>query len=290
MSNKHLRHHTGLAVIVGIGLGIELVTKAGLGLTGLATVIVTVAGHATASRIGAVGVSGATFEATATHLGCGGVGGVANLARLTLEAIITLLTAGKNTTLLLEVLHGDGGKSRGAVVLGGVVVDLMDWDGSVSDVRLDGLLLNHRLNLLVDMVVHVLASNDRSDRVASLALYALGGILELSLLGCQATLNILLVVVFETAVLDWDQVVVVLLAQSLLLDYGLHRGVVVVLVNLLVDRGGNLLTVAALNSLVLDGGVDLLVNGGVVVTRLGHEVFDGSLGRVHCGIVGVGDC
>jgi hypothetical protein len=61
--------------------------------------------------------------------------------RLANEAVLALLTAGKGTALLLELGHGDGGKSGGSVVLGGVVVDLMDGDGGVGDVGLDGLCI-----------------------------------------------------------------------------------------------------------------------------------------------------
>jgi hypothetical protein len=55
------------------------------------------------------------------------------------EAVLTLLAAGEGTTLCLELGHGDGGEGRGGVVLGGVVVDLVDGDGGVGDVGLDGL-------------------------------------------------------------------------------------------------------------------------------------------------------
>jgi hypothetical protein len=55
------------------------------------------------------------------------------------EAVLALLTAGEGTALLLELGHGDGGESGGSVMLGGVVVDLVNGDGGVGDVGLDGL-------------------------------------------------------------------------------------------------------------------------------------------------------
>lgn len=55
------------------------------------------------------------------------------------EAVGALLAAGEGTAGLLELLHGDSGKGRGGVVLGGVVMDLVDGDGSVGDMRLNGL-------------------------------------------------------------------------------------------------------------------------------------------------------
>ncbi len=52
---------------------------------------------------------------------------------------MTLLTAGECATLLLELVHAHGREGRSAMVLGSVVVDLVDWDSRVNDVRLDGL-------------------------------------------------------------------------------------------------------------------------------------------------------
>jgi hypothetical protein len=70
-------------------------------------------------------------------------GGVLSLSggRLGLanETVLALLTAGEGAALGLELGHGDGGKGGGGVVLGSVVVDLVDGDGGVGDVRLDGL-------------------------------------------------------------------------------------------------------------------------------------------------------
>lgn len=65
----------------------------------------------------------------------GGLGG----ARLALKAVLALLTASQRAARLLELGHGDGRESRGLVVLGSVVVDLVDGDGGVGDVRLNGL-------------------------------------------------------------------------------------------------------------------------------------------------------
>ena len=55
------------------------------------------------------------------------------------EAVSALLAAGEGAAGLLELLHGDSRKSGGGVVLGSVVVDLVDGDGGVGDVGLDGL-------------------------------------------------------------------------------------------------------------------------------------------------------
>lgn len=65
-------------------------------------------------------------------------GGVSGLG-LADEAVSALLATGKGTARLLELLHGNSGKSRSGVVLGSVVVDLVDGHGGVGDVRLNGL-------------------------------------------------------------------------------------------------------------------------------------------------------
>jgi hypothetical protein len=57
------------------------------------------------------------------------------------ETVLALLAAGEGTALLLELGHGNGGESRGSVVLSSVVVDLVDGDGGVGDVGLDGLCI-----------------------------------------------------------------------------------------------------------------------------------------------------
>lgn len=72
--------------------------------------------------------------------------GAANCSWLTLETVVTLLTAGQAATLLLEVCHADGRESGGGVVLRLILVDLVDGDGRVDNGRLDGLLLDDWLD------------------------------------------------------------------------------------------------------------------------------------------------
>jgi hypothetical protein len=213
---------------------------------------------------------GRTSDASAGETGAGGVRAT-NGAGLTLEAIVALLTASQDTALLLEVGHRDGGKSRGGVVLGSVVVNLVDGDGGVDNVRLNGLLVDNGLDGLVDVVVDVLTADGGGNGlgVDSLDLSAL--VSELGSLGSKALLDLGVVAVLERAVLDGGKVVVVLLGKNLTVLDGLDRGVVVVLVNLLVDGSLDLLVLLELMALVGDSRSDLLVDGGVVVTRLGPE-------------------
>ena len=150
-------------------------------------------------------------------------------------------------------------------------------------------LLDHRLDGLVDVVVLVLASNNGCDVAGGGTLDSLDGVTVLGTLLCKASLNLVVAAVLVAAVLDGDDVVVVLLGEDLLVEHRLLGGVVVVLVNLLVDGGDVLLVLLPLDSLVLDGRGDFLVNSGVVVARLGHEVLDGSLGGIHCDLDLIGD-
>lgn len=59
------------------------------------------------------------------------------------EAVLALLAADEGATLCLELGHRNCRESRGGVVLGGVVVNLVDGNGGVGDVRLDGLCCWH---------------------------------------------------------------------------------------------------------------------------------------------------
>jgi len=203
-------------------------------------------------------------------------------ARLALEAVRAGLATGQAAALLLEFVHADGWEGRGAMVLGGVVVDFVDWDGGVDDVRLNGLLLHNRLDRLVDVVVHVLAGSDGLHGCGVLTLDADRLVLELGSLLGEVVLVLLGIVVLDLAVLDGDDLVVVMLREDLLVLDGLHRGVVVVLVDLAVESGSNVLVLGLVDGLVGNGGCDGLVDGGVVVAGLVQEGLDLFLGGVHC--------
>jgi hypothetical protein len=142
-------------------------------------------------------------------------------------------------------------------------------------------LLDDRLDGFVDVVMLVLASDNRGDLAGSLTLNLLGGVDVASPLLCETSINLVLTIVLITAVLDGNDFHVVLLRESLLVDHRLLSGVVVVLVNLLVDSGDVLLVLLLLNNLVLHSRGDLLVDSGVVLTRFGHQTLNGSLGGVH---------
>jgi hypothetical protein len=171
------------------------------------------------------------------------------------------------------------------VVGGLVVVNLVDRNGSVNNIRLDGLLLDNRLDGLMDVVVDVLTSNGGSLALAVGVSINNALILELSLLFYKVALGGIVVAVVKFAVLNSAKLSSVLFREDLTILDGLNGTVVVVLVYLLVDRGLNLLMRVRLNDLVLDSRSNSLVDGCVVVSRLGHEVSDSCLGLIHCDVV-----
>ena len=66
------------------------------------------------------------------------------------QAKIALGTT-QGTALVLEIVHADGRQVGSGVVAGSEMVDLMDRDGGVDDFGLDDLLLDQRLDGLIDM-------------------------------------------------------------------------------------------------------------------------------------------
>jgi len=237
-SRMHLFHEAGLAVTVGINLGVELVHDRGLLVTCSALVVaasgvvevvavdlavvvavstvayntslgggagqVALASHAAVS-VGGVGVAasqvlGGDLAVVVAVEGVAGTGvvvgssvvvavagvlvavgtaslvgktsggsnatGTADVLGDTLELVVALLTASKSSALGLELLHGHGWESSSLMVGSLVMVNLMDGDGGVDDVGLDGLLLNNGLDGLVDVVVDVLSANSGGNALA----------------------------------------------------------------------------------------------------------------------------
>lgn len=131
------------------------------------------------------------------------------------------------------------------------------------------------------MVVDVLAGNSGHGSSAVLASDGLSGVFEACLLGSKLLLDLIRVVMLEVAVLNSGEVVVVLLREDVGVLDGLHRSVVVVLVDFLVDSSRDTVFLLLGDSLVDDGRVDLLVDGGVMLTILADEALDCVLGGVH---------
>ena len=115
-------------------------------------------------------------------------------AWLTLEPVVALFAAGEDSTLLLEFGHRDGRKGGSQVVFGCLVVNLMDLDDLVNDVRFDHVYIresaaktkirvkacwihtsvDHRYNNLPNVMMEMLASLDGHDLMSLLAFHVLG--------------------------------------------------------------------------------------------------------------------
>jgi len=99
------------------------------------------------------------------------------------------------------------------VVLSSVVVNLMDGHGGVNDVRLNGLLLNHRLDSLVHVVVYMLAGYSWLCGASAGTLDVVLLITVLRLLGRKLALNLIRIVMFVRAVFRWQDIGVMLLGE-----------------------------------------------------------------------------
>ncbi len=76
-----------------------------------------------------------------------------------LVGVVVVLVGVGPTDFVLELVQGDGGEG-GRLVNDRSLVDLLvDWDGVVNGGWSDGLLLNHRLDSLVNVVVDVLVGD-----------------------------------------------------------------------------------------------------------------------------------
>ena len=124
-------------------------------------------------------------------------------------------------------------------------------------------------------------------------------ILELCLLGRQTILYMFVVPVLDVAVLDTCYLVGVLFREDLAILNGLNGGVEVVLVNFAVDGRCHILLSGGCDLLVLYSGVDsletvlemhihyegmtrdYLMNGGIMLSILGHEVTNCCLCFLH---------
>lgn len=121
---------------------------------------------------------------------------------------------------------------------------------------------------LVNVVVNVLASNRGGNGVAFTDAAFGAGVLELETLLLKTGLDGGIVTVVLLALFNGSHLVDVLLWEHFTVLDGLHRGMVVILMDLTVD-GGRSLLMAMLGDVLVDyGRGDLLVNGGVIVTGL----------------------
>ena len=201
-----------------------------------------------------------------------------NRLRSTLESINALLTTGEVSALGLESRDINRWKGRGSVVDGFVLVDLVDWLGGVDDVLLMNIFLDHRLDVLMHMVVDMLSGHSRLLRLGDLCWCDVLGVAELGALALEVGANLGIVAVLDLAGLDTLDSVCVGCWGNLLVNNWLDGGVVVLLVDFAVDDLLSLLALGLGDVLVLNSWVDGLVDGGVGLAVAAEEGGDLLLG------------
>lgn len=163
---------------------------------------VTAAGWESARRSAAVGVR---VVRVTSIMAC-------NLLRWApIELVVTLFATSESTSLLLKLVHADSRQRGSLVVLGGVVMNLMNWYSGVYYVWLNGLLLDNGLDSLVHMMVYVLASDCWLSSACALTINMGLRITIPRLFGIELTLHIIGVIVLVRTVLSGYKVVMMLL-------------------------------------------------------------------------------
>jgi len=225
----HLIHDTLLSITISILEWIDLLEKRWLGSVGGVSgivVVVEVAGTVCGGGSRRSTIHSRTNSAIVQTLG--------NVLWFTLESLGTIVDTVKSTTLLLEFIHAYSWKSRGSVVLWLIVVNLVHGNSGVHNGWLDSLLLNDRLDGLVDMVMMMLTGNGWCNGMSLFCCGNLTLILELSYLGGDLVMDALVISMVMLSVLSSSNVVMVLSWKDLLILDWENRCVVVFLVNLVV--------------------------------------------------------
>lgn len=172
----------------------------------------------------------------------------------------------KTTALVSELIHRDCWELGCGVVFSFILVDFVDRDGSVHNTGLHRLLLNDRLNTLVDMMMHMLSRHRWRCRACVLCFSYFLPVLELRCFRFESLGNVIIISMLDVAVLDAPYLVGVRLGKHLLVLDGLDGGMVVVLVNFAVHGGGDIFVAGWGDILMLNGRVDGLVDSGVVLS------------------------
>jgi hypothetical protein len=118
------------------------------------------------------------------------------------------------TMLGLKLLQGLGRQSSGTVVDAAGMVNLVDRHSGVDNLRSDSLLLNHRLDVLVEVVVNMLALNGGSDGLRVLSIVNHGAVAVLGSISIEGSLGLFGLIMLESLVLDSSSVVNVLLSAE----------------------------------------------------------------------------
>jgi hypothetical protein len=119
--------------------------------------------------------------------------------------------------LTFELIHRNSWKGGSAVVLGLVLMDLVDWNGGVDNRWLDSLLLDDWLDVLMDVVVDMLASESLTSTCTVLDISNFTSVSELSLIGSETVLDVRVIAMLDFSVLYSSHVMCVLFGEDLLI-------------------------------------------------------------------------
>lgn len=134
--------------------------------------------------------------------------------------------ASQRTSLRLKLIHGHSGQSGGLVMLGGMVVNFVNWLCVVDNVVMMGILLDDRLNSLNDVMVYVFPDSSRCCRLGDLGGHNVLTISELLLLGGKTPLEPRTIPMVELAFFDGMGLVLMSLRPDLLMLDRLQGSVV----------------------------------------------------------------
>lgn len=154
---KYLIHKALLSIMISILHWVQLVHQTRLLPSGIC-------GHTVISR-GSMSISVVMSMMIVLSQGSSSVGSMSSESSadslwLAGKSVSALFTSAKAASLPLELAHGYRWELGGSVMLGLILVDFVDGDGGVNDRRLNGLLLDDRLDVLMYMMMDVLACDD----------------------------------------------------------------------------------------------------------------------------------
>jgi hypothetical protein len=132
-------------------------------------------------------------------------------------------------------------------------------------------------------MVHVLAANNGSFRLAVGSVVDFALVFEPCLYACYCLPYAIVVTVVDLAMLDFAELSCVLFGEDFAILHWLHGMVVVVLMDLFVDCCGDLFMLVWLDGFLLDAWCYPFMDCCVMVTGLGNELLDGIFGFFHCG-------
>lgn len=135
------------------------------------------------------------------------------------------------------------------------------------DVRLT--LVHHRLNELVNMMMHALASDDWGHSAYTLSFDTMYLIVKLCLLGSPSAMCFFRVVMLERSMLDRQHIRMMLFWQGNLFVDVLDGDVIVVLLDFFVNCSLHIFMLGTCDCLVCNGWRYSLVDGGVMMASFG---------------------